>query len=270
MLCAPNLAGVRPIERAGLELLAFEMLGDGVTAVVTTRTGGASERSYSSLNLGGHVGDDAAAVEANRAAVAAALGVERLVIADQQHEARVAVVEDGAAPSDLTATDALVTATPGVALAILVADCVPVVLWDPVQRVVGVAHAGRGGTLLGIVCETIDVMADRFGTSPSQLRAGIGPHIAGPSYEVGPAEVAEFEEAFPHLDLCVPTADGHACLSLEPAIRHQLTSSGIPVHAIEFAGIDTFSDHRFFSHRAERPCGRFALVALIEPSPPSF
>ena len=80
----------------------------------------------------------------------------------------------------------LVTATPGVALAILVADCVPVVLWDPVRRAVGVAHAGRNGTILGVVPATIAAMAERFGTEAAHLRAGIGPHIAGPSYEVGP------------------------------------------------------------------------------------
>jgi polyphenol oxidase len=107
-------------------------------------------------------------------------------------------------------------------------------------------------------------MAERYGTDPTHVRAGIGPHIAASSYEVGPAEVADVHAAFPHLSLCEPTREGHACLSLERAIRHQLTASGVRAYRVESAGIDTRVDDRFFSHRAERPCGRFALVAALD------
>lgn len=265
---------MRTTTRAGLELLAFDTLGDGVEAVVTTRHGGTSTGPYAGLNLGDHVGDDPAAVRANRDLVAEALGVAALTIPDQCHGARVAVVDDdlaGAghtggtdAAARLGATDGLVTDRPGIALTILVGDCVPVVVWDPARRALGVAHAGRLGTVLGVVPAVITTLGERYGSRPGDLRIGIGPHIGATSYEVGPAEVAEAEAAFPGLGVCTPTAGGRATLDLEGAVRAQLADAGVASDAVERAGIDTLrSTDRFFSHRAERPCGRFALVATI-------
>jgi YfiH family protein len=221
------------------------------------------------------VGDDPAAVRANRDLVCRALGVDALTIADQCHGAAVAAVDEGLAGAGhtgdhdaqarLPATDGLVTALPGVALAVLVADCQPVVCWDPVARAVGVAHAGRRGTLLGVVPAVVEAMVTAFGTRPADLRVGLGPHIAGPSYEVGPAEVAEVERAFPDLGLLEPTRQGHANLDLAPAVLHQLAEAGVAGEAVEVMALDTrTSTDLLFSHRAARPTGRFALVAVID------
>ena len=135
-----------------------------------------STGAYGSLNLGGHVGDDAGAVAENRRRLAAELGVGKLTIADQQHTARVAVVDaalaGGAtmacadAVAAFPATDAMITDLPGVALTILVADCAPVVLFDPVRRALGVAHSGRVGTIRGVLPQTISAMAAAFGSAP--------------------------------------------------------------------------------------------------------
>lgn len=255
-------------------------LGEGVRAVVTTRAGGVSEPPWDTLNLSYTVGDDPAAVTENRRRVCAALGVEALTVADQQHTARVAVVDEGLAGAGhrgvgdaqdrLPATDALVTDVPGVALACLVADCQPIVLWDPLRRTVGVVHAGRKGTLLGIVPAAVATMAEAYGTDPADLRVAIGPHVAAASYEVGPKEVDEVAAVLadrPDLVDAVlsPTEGGHAHLDLEAIVRAQLADAGVPSTAVASTGIDTVtSTDRFFSHRAARPTGRFAAVAVID------
>jgi polyphenol oxidase len=259
-----------------LPLRAFPFDSERVTAVVTTRYGGVSSGVYGSLNLGGHVGDDPEAVAENRRRLAAALGVGRLTIADQRHTDRVAIVttalagrgHDGVADSAAAfpATDAMITAVPGAALAILVADCAPVVLFDPVHRAVGVAHSGRAGTLRGVVPKTVGAMTAAFGTAPGDLLIGIGPAIGAASYEIGPAEVTEVTGAFgaTGAGLLVPSRPGHALFDLAGAIRRQLRAAGVPQANVHDLAIDTrTSTMEFFSDRAARPCGRFAAVAVL-------
>ena len=259
-----------------LPLHPFPFSGDGVTAVVTTRHGGVSAGPYASLNLGAQVGDDPQAVRQNRARVAAAVGADRLTIAAQQHTNRVAVVDRGTAGrghdgvagsrSAFPATDALVTDLPGVALAVVVADCAPVVLFDPVHRAIGVAHCGRAGTVTGMLPNTVEAMAKAFGSSPADLLAGIGPAIRADSYEVGDAEAAEVTAAFgpDAAGLLRPTRPGHCTLDLVGGLRIQLGRAGVKDANVHDLGIDTRTNaDRFFSHRAARPSGRFAAVALL-------
>jgi hypothetical protein len=254
-------------------LRAFPFHGDGVTAVVSTRHGGVSTGPYDSLNLGGHVGDDPDAVTENRDRLAAALGVDRLTFADQRHTDRVAVVtrelagrgHGGAAEAAeaFPATDAMITNVPGTAMAILVADCAPVVLFDPVRRAVGVAHSGRVGTLRGVVPKTIEAMTAAFGSAPGDLLIGIGPAIGAASYEIGAAEVSEVTAVF-GLGLVTPSRQGHATFDLTGAIRRQLCEAGIGAGNVYDLATDTrTSTDDFFSDRAARPCGRFAALALI-------
>jgi hypothetical protein len=262
-----------------LPLTAFPFDGDGMTAVVSTRHGGVSTGPYDSLNLGGHVGDDPEAVAENRNRLAAALGVDKLTIADQKHTATVAVVDGalagrghaGVADSAdaFPETDAMVTNLPYVALTILVADCAPVVLYDPVRRAVGVAHSGRAGTVKGVIPQTIKAMATAFGTIPDDLLIGIGPAIGTASYEIGATEAAEVTAAFGHAGtrLLTPTRPGHATFDLAGAIRRQLLASGVPGGNIHHMDLDTrTSTDTFFSDRAARPCGRFAAIALLHSS----
>src|ERR1700733_4949919 len=265
-----------------LPLRAFTFNSEQLTAVVTTRHGGVSTGAYASLNLGGHVGDDPEAVAENRRRLAAALGVGRLTIADQRHTDRVAVVTQALAgrghggvadsAAAFPATDAMITAVPGAALAILVADCAPVVLFDPVRRAAGVAHSGRAGTLRCVVPKTVDAMTAAFGTVPADLLIGIGPAIGGASYEIGAAEVAEVTAALGAAGarLLTPSRPGHALFDLTGAIRGQLRAAGIPEANVHDMAIDTrTSTADFFSDRAARPCRRFAaVVALPARTPP--
>jgi hypothetical protein len=261
---------------SGLPLRAFPFSSEQLTAVVTTRHGGVSTGAYSRLNLGGHVGDDPAAVAENRRRLATALGLDRLTVADQRHTDRVAIVtqalagrghegvEDSAAA--FPATDAMITAVPGAALAILVADCAPVVLYDPVRRAAGVAHSGRAGTLSGVVPRTVGAMTAAFGTVPADLLIGIGPAIGAASYEIGPAEAAEVTAALGHAAarLLTPSRPGHALFDLTGAIRGQLRAAGIAEANVHDLAIDTrTATDDFFSDRAARPCGRFAAVAVL-------
>jgi len=261
---------------ADLQLRLFPFHGDGVAAVVSTRHGGASAGCYESLNLGDHVGDDHQAVLENRRRLATALGVARLTIADQRHTDQVAVVDaalagrghDGGpdAVAAFPATDALITDLPGAALAILVADCAPVVLFDPRRRAIGVAHSGRAGTVRGVVPKTMTAMAAAFGSAPRDLLAGIGPAIGAASYEIGAAEAAEVMAAFgaAGTKLLLPSRPGHATFDVAGAIRGQLRAAGVPDASVHDMAIDTrTATADFFSDRAARPCGRFAAVAML-------
>jgi YfiH family protein len=260
----------------GLPLRAFPFHSDQATAVVTTRHGGVSTGAYGSLNLAGHVGDDPAAVTENRRRLAAALGVDKLTVADQKHTARVAVVDgrlagrghDGVADAAAAfpATDAMITNRPGVALTVLVADCAPVVLYDPVQGAVAVAHSGRAGTIKGVLPETINAMAAAFGSAPADLLIGIGPAIGAASYEIGATEASLVSAAFGEAGarLLTPTRPGHATFDLVAAIRAQLGAAGVKEGNVHDMAIDTrASTDDFFSDRAARPCGRFAAVAVL-------
>ena len=261
-------------------LWVFPFHGDGVTAVVSTRHGGVSAGAYASLNLGDHVGDDHEAVLENRRRLCAALGVDRLTVADQQHGARVAVIDaalagrghDGAtdARAALPDTDAMVTSVPGVALATIVADCAPVVLYDPVRRAVGVAHCGRRGAVLGTLPAAVRTMEQAFGCRPDDLLAGIGLAIGAASYEIGNAEAAQvtaaFGEAAGSAALLTPTRPGHCTFDLVAALRIQLRDAGVAAANVHPMGVDTLtSTADFFSDRAARPCGRFMAVVLLTP-----
>jgi YfiH family protein len=228
---------------------------------------------YDSLNLGDHVGDDHQAVLENRRRLAAALGVDQLTVADQQHTNRVAVIDrelagrghDGV-PDSVTAlpsTDAMITDLPGVALTILVADCSPVVFVDPVRRAIGVAHCGRAGLVLGVAAKTVEAMGAAFGSVPADLLVGIGPTIGAASYEIGDAQATEVTAAFGDADLLTPTRPGHCTLDVVGGLRIQLRTAGVKDANVHDMAIDTRkSTDTFFSDRAARPCGRFMVAAV--------
>lgn len=258
-------------------LAAFPFDGDGVRAVVTTRHGGVSEGVYDSLNLGGHVGDDPERVLRNRRLVAAALGVEAITIADQQHGASCAVVTAETvgkgfagvqeAHDVFPATDALVTDVPGAMLGVLVADCAPVVLWDPAHHAIGTAHAGRPGVVAGVVPATIRRMGQEFSTRPADLVVGIGPCVGFDSYPVGQREVDDLEAVLPGRGLTRQDESGQWFLDVGGAVERQLADAGVPAAQVHRMAVDTRSATAdYFSDRAQRPCGRFmAVIGLIGP-----
>jgi len=258
---------------AGVQLFHFASSCARHTACVSGRAGGVSVAPFDTLNLSFGVGDDPAAVVENRTRLCAAIGepLEALTVADQVHGARVAVIDRshrgrGARnPADaVDRADALVTATPGIVLAVLLADCVPVALVDPVRDVVAVAHAGWRGTVAHVTARTVATMVERFGCDPADILAGIGPSIGPVNYEVGPEVVAAVRDAFPDTPDLVRRHDRRATFDLWAANADDLRRCGLPEQNIEVAGIDTrTASDRYYSHRAAHPTGRFmAAVAL--------
>jgi YfiH family protein len=240
-------------------------LGPGVTAAVTTRADGVSEGPYAGLNLGLHVGDRPAAVRANRSHVASLVGVP-VVYVTQVHGAAVAVVT--AAGEDLGDADALVTAVPGVGLAVMVADCLPVLLADVRAGVVGAVHAGRRGLVEGVVPAAVAAMRG-LGAAPADVRAYLGPAICGACYEVGEAVRAEAASAVPAV--AAATSWGTPSLDLAAGVRAQLATAGVA--RVEEAALCTREDARFFSYRRDGVTGRFVGVVALHggdtPRPPS-
>jgi len=261
-------------QRGGLPVLAWPALdGLGAEAIVTTRDGGVSAGVYATLNLSFSVGDEPGNVVENRRRAAAAVGagLGDLVFARQVHGAAVRVVtgadRGGAAVPGGTVgdADALVTSDPGPVLAVLVADCVPVVLYDPRARVLACVHAGWRGTVARATGAALAAM-EALGARPADVRAGIGPAIGPDRYQVG-AEVADAaRDAFGTRPFLRPDGTGAWLFDLWAANRFLLREAGVPDRNIHVAGVPTGpAPGLFFSDRTARPCGRFAALARLHP-----
>lgn len=231
-----------------------------VRRVITTRAGGVSAAPYDSFNLGDHVGDDPAAVAANRNRLAAELGVDssRVVWMEQLHTRTVTIAE-GPVDEPVPATDALVTATPGLVLAVLTADCVPILLSDDEAGVIAAVHAGRVGARIGIVPKVLEAMIS-LGARPERIGALLGPAASGERYEVPAAMAADVEKHLP--GSACRTSKGTPGLDLRAGITRQLREAGVSAVAIDPRC--TIGDPTLFSHRRGAPTGRLASVIWMD------
>ncbi len=232
-----------------------------IRRLVTTREGGVSTGAYHSFNLGDHVGDDAAAVAANRDHLAAQIGLSpnRVAWMGQVHGRSVEII-DGPRPEPVPTTDGLVTDVAGLAVAVLVADCVPVLLGDPVAGVVAAVHAGRVGAQVGVLTAALAAMR-RLGAEPGNVTALLGPAACGHCYEVPPAMQSEVAAHLPGSASC--TRRGTSGLDLRAGLRRQLADAG--VGRIEVDPRCTIEDPALFSYRREGTTGRSAALIWIEP-----
>jgi len=249
--------------------LAAPWTAGDAAAVMTTRAGGASRAPWDSLNLGDHVGDDAAAVAANRAAFAARLGVAPVWLR-QVHGVRVVRVGAGDARpgAPFHEADASVTTERGVACTVLVADCLPVLLAAPAGRGVAAAHAGWRGLTAGVVDVAVAALCDAAGCAPGELRAWLGASIGPRRFEVG----ADVLQAFG----VSPAGGGAAAFNAAPErggapkwladlpalARARLQALGVR----DVSGSDacTVEDgSRFFSFRRDGVCGRMAAAVWL-------
>ena len=231
-----------------------------IRRVTTTRAGGVSVTPFDTFNLGDHVGDDPAAVAANRARLATAigLGTERVVWMNQVHGDRVEVVDE---PRDTAVedTDALVTSTPRLALAVVTADCVPLLMADARAGVAAAVHAGRVGAQRGVVVRAVEAML-RLGAQAGDISALLGPAISGRNYEVPAAMADEVEAALPGSR--TTTAAGTPGLDLRAGIAWQLRDLGVT--SIDIDPRCTVADPTLFSHRRDAPTGRLASLVWME------
>ncbi|WP_164551712.1 peptidoglycan editing factor PgeF [Streptomyces sp. WAC 01529] len=234
----------------------------GAHFAFTDRWGGVSAVPYEELNLGGAVGDDAAAVRENRTLAAKSLGVDpgRVVWMNQVHGREVAVVDEPwGAGAEIPAVDAVVTARRGLALAVLTADCTPVLLADPAAGVVAAAHAGRPGMAAGVVPAAVEAMV-ALGAEAGRIVARTGPAVCGRCYEVPGAmrdDVAAVEPA-----AYAETSWGTPAVDVTAGVHAQLERLGVrdreqsPVCTLESA------DH--FSYRRDRTTGRLAGYVWLD------
>jgi polyphenol oxidase len=242
----------------------------GVAHGFFTRLGGVSQGVYASLNGGVGSGDAPEVVTENRARIAAALGVapERLAVPFQIHSPDAVAITELWPPSARPQCDALVTATPGLALGVTGADCGMILFADQRARVIGAAHAGWKGALAGVVEATVTAM-ERLGARRSDTVAALGPCIGPGSYEVGPEFVAAFANGGDDTAryFTPNRREGHSMFNLNAYIAERAARAG--VGRFEDLGLDTYSDeHRFFSyrratHRKEPDYGRLLSVIVM-------
>ncbi|MFI8346033.1 peptidoglycan editing factor PgeF [Streptomyces sp. NPDC085596] len=233
----------------------------GAHFAFTDRWGGVSAAPYAELNLGGAVGDDPGAVRTNRELAAKATGVDpaRVVWMNQVHGAGVAVVDEPWGEHPVPEVDAIVTARRGLALAVLTADCVPVLLADPVAGVVAAAHAGRPGMLAGVVPAAVRAMAE-LGAEPGRIVARTGPAVCGRCYEVPEAMRAEVAAAEPAAH--AETSWGTPAVDVSAGVHAQLDRLG--VRDRERSPVCTRESDDHFSYRRERATGRLAGYVWLD------
>ncbi|POX52203.1 peptidoglycan editing factor PgeF [Streptomyces sp. Ru71] len=234
---------------------------NGAHFAFTDRWGGVSAVPYEELNLGGAVGDDPAAVTANRELAAKSLGLDaaRVVWMNQVHGDAVAVVDEPWGERPVPEVDAIVTTRRGLALAVLTADCTPVLLADPVAGVAAAAHAGRPGMVAGVVPAALRAMMD-LGADPSRIVARTGPAVCGRCYEVPEemrAEVSAVEPA-----AYAETSWGTPALDVSAGVHAQLERLG--VRDREQSAVCTRESRDHFSYRRDRTTGRLAGYVWLD------
>jgi polyphenol oxidase len=242
----------------------------GIRHAFFTRGGGVSPGIYASLNAGVGSNDDPDNVAANRARMAAALGVApaEFLTCYQIHSPDVIVADAPWSAQERPRADAIVTARPGLAIGVSTADCGPVLFADPQARIVGAAHAGWRGALAGVTDATIAAM-ERLGAARERIVAAIGPMIRQPNYEVGPDLMDRFNAADPaNRRFFVASArEGHFMFDLAGYVAARLAAAG--VGAIEDLGACTYADpaqfysYRRMTHRGEADYGRHINAIVL-------
>jgi polyphenol oxidase len=236
----------------------------------STRAGGVSAAPYDTLNLGARWGDVIASVEENRRRLLRAVGVAGpLYVARQVHGAAVVRVRAGDDPAAIAGreADALITAEPGVALGVFVADCIPALIVDARTGAVAAAHAGWRGTVAGVLPAAVRELAAEFGARPGDLRVVLGPAIGPCCFEVGPEVAREFEavmDGAAGADIVMPSPRGVAGkwhVDLKAANRLLLARAGVAPEAIDATPDCTCHEPaRFFSYRRDGETGQLMGV----------
>jgi polyphenol oxidase len=250
---------MKTVRQGKLSYLQPGWAGSGIMAGFTTRNGGVSRAPFNSLNLGFHTGDQQAAVEANRAGLARAFSLppQMLLTVQQVHGSEILVIDQ---PNpDLShflrvECDAVITNQPGLMAGILVADCFPVLLYDPAGPAAGVVHVGWRGAAAGLLGRTVRAMGELFGSRPERLFAAIGPGVGGHGYEVDrPVREAFRAGAGNWEQIARETSLGHWLLDLRLSCQLQLTAAGLRDGHIE-AVAECTCCHRenFYSYRRDQ------------------
>lgn len=234
---------------------------NSINHFTSTRLGGISTGHLSGLNLGYTVNDNPENVKHNLELLAYATTIPQtaMVFPRQTNGVNIGILKsvDDIFPD----TDALITNVSGVCIGIRTADCVPVLLYDPVQKVIAAIHSGWKGTVEKIAKSTIERMIKEFGTQPQYLIAAIGPSIGPDVYEVGPDVIGYVKQAFTENNVLVPVKNSEkAFFNLWEANKQVLIESGIPSNQIEIAEMCTYSQPELF-YSARRDKGKTGRLA---------
>jgi polyphenol oxidase len=254
----------------GIKYFAFDSLRRyPLVHAVFTRRGGVSPEPWAELNVGGLVGDDPKRVNENRLISFEAVGRSLSSIYDVwQVHGRKVVCTQSPRPLDQPhiKADAILTDRSDVTLFMRFADCVPILLFDPVRGVIGVAHAGWQGTVIGVAAAAVQEMQSEYHSNPSDILAAIGPSVCAKHYEVGPEVVEQVEQAF-GMDSSKVLSRGNGEMSPGKAyfdlwIANRLILEKVGVGQIDIAGICTACHPEdWYSHRAEKgKTGRFGVL----------
>lgn len=239
--------------------MLFTKYEDKLFFTVTSRYGGVSKKPYDSLNLALHVGDSAKNVLENRTIVADKHNFlfQNLIYMDQTHSANIAVIKDSAI-NKIENCDALITNVKNIPLMVMVADCIPILLYEPRKNVIAVIHAGRNGTFNEISKKTIIKMIDEFGCCEKEILAYMGASIHECCYEVG-QEIAKLVD-----EKYLTKRDERWYLDLHNMNFNQLLSIGVLKENIEISSTCTCCDEDYFSYRREGVTGRFAGIIKLK------
>ena len=253
---------------------AFEQTGM-VISCFTSRIGGVSEKPYSSLNLGVKTEDTKERILNNYDLLSKTLNIplENCVLSDQVHKDKIKIVTEVdrgkgiIRSSDISEIDGMITNQKGIALVTLYADCVPVFLFDPIHRAIGLVHAGWKGTVLRIAQKALASMQQSFGTEPKDCMVAIGPSIGKCCYEVDAPVIDKFNQNLTNLHKYVYFKENNKYnLDLWEANKNQLEEMGILQRNIVISELCTqCNNHLFFSHRVEQGLtGRMAAVLQLK------
>ena len=255
-------------EKNGLFFFQFPNLAglSGLWHGIFLRDGGLSSKPFHSLNLSFHVGDREDHVKGNRRRISGCFGGGDLVFTRQMHGAEIRTItglqssEKAANPVETLSGDAMITDLQGKFLTVKLADCQPVILYDPNRRVVANVHSGWRGSVENIVGKTVGKMTKAFGCRASDIYAGIGPSL-GPCC----AEFIHYRTEIPQ-SLWKYKDDAHR-FDFWAITRDQLCEAGVSSRNIHSSGICTrCNPHLFFSYRGEGRTGRFGAVAGLTPA----
>ena len=259
----------------GTVTVSFPRLGDSnaIKHAVSTRVGGVSRGIHQAMNLSYKVGDARVNVEENRTLLSKALGLNlnRIGYVDQVHSDRVLKLDanftsDG---SSLGEADGIITNEKNIPIMILVADCLPVLFYDPIHKAIGLAHAGWRGTVSHVAVKTLLAMGEAYGTKAAEVKAALGPCIGSCCYEVGKEVEKEFTNLFPWAnEVLEKSGKEHWKLDISDANARQLLEIGVRDENLVRSGLCTIQHiDLFYSHRAEasheKPTGRFGVLMMV-------
>lgn len=256
---------MRKIQLGGLDLWQFENL-EKETSINHFVSGRSSNRNGKEFTLSYSSSPHREEVQHNRRLLATAMGVDEahLYFPSQVHKTRIVNVTRNTSKDELMETDALITSEKGICIAVMSADCVPILLYDTKNNVAGAVHSGWRGTVARILEKTLQEMKRRFGTEGKDLVAGIGPSVSQESYEVGEEVVSSVTEAFGKENrLMIPHAGNKARLDLWEANRILLREFGVDDSRIETSDLCTVKHNQHFFSARKGDAGRFAAGIVL-------